>query len=130
MTRDDVQRWLDRYVDAWRTYEVEAIGDLFAADATYRYHPYDEDAVVGREAIVADWRDDQDEPGTWSARYEPWAVDGDRAVAIGESRYTNPDGSLRTLFFNTWLLRFDDDGRCVEYVESYMELPERMRADR
>ena len=107
MTRDDVQRWLDRYVD-----------------------PYDEEAVVGREAIVADWRDDQDEPGSWSAHYEPWAIDGDRAVVIGESRYTNPDGSLRTLFFNTWLLRFDDDGRCIEYVESYMELPERLRAGR
>ena len=90
MTRDDVQRWLDRYVDAWRTYEVEAIGDLFAADATYRYHPYDDEAVVGREAIVADWRDNQDEPGSWSAHYEPWAIDGDRAVAIGESRYTEP----------------------------------------
>ena len=130
MTRDDVQRWLDRYVDAWRTYEVEAIGDLFAADATYRYHPYDEEAVVGREAIVADWRDNQDEPGSWSAHYEPWAIEADRAVAIGQSRYTNPDGSLRTLFFNTWLLRFDDDGRCVEFVESYMELPERLRAGR
>ena len=46
MTRDDVQRWLDRYVDAWRTYDVAAIGGLFAADASYRYHPYDAEAVV------------------------------------------------------------------------------------
>jgi hypothetical protein len=130
MTRDDVQRWLDRYVDAWRTYDVATIGDLFAAEATYRYHPYDEDAVVGREAIVADWREDQDAPGSWSAHYEPYAVDGDRAVAIGESRYLNEDGSLRTLFFNNWLLRFDDDGRCVEFVEYFMELPDALRAGR
>lgn len=127
MTRDDVQRWLDRYVDAWRTYDPDAIGDLFAEGASYRYHPYDEDAVVGRAAIVADWRESPDAPGSWSARYEPWLVDGDRAVAIGESRYTNADGSLRTLFHNAWLLRFDADGRCVEFVEYYMELPEHLR---
>ena len=32
MTRDDVQRWLDRYVEAWRSYDPDAIGDLFAED--------------------------------------------------------------------------------------------------
>lgn len=130
MTRDDVQRWLDRYVDAWRTYHVASIGDLFAPDATYRYHPYDEEALVGREAIIASWREDQDAPASWSAHYEPYAVDGDRAVAIGHSRYLHDDGSLRTLFFNTFLLDFDADGRCLEFVESFMELPERLRAGR
>jgi hypothetical protein len=130
MTRDDVQRWLDRYVEAWRTYDAASIGDLFAPNATYRYHPYDEDALVGRAAIVDSWREDQDAPDSWSAHYEPYAVDGDRAVAIGQSRYLEDDGSLRTVFFNTFLLRFDDDGRCLEFVESYMELPERLRAGR
>ena len=71
MTRDDVQRWLDRYVDAWRTYEVEAIGDLFAADASTATTRTTRTPSVGREAIVADWRDDQDEPGSWAAHYEP-----------------------------------------------------------
>ena len=51
-------------------------------------------------------------------------------MAIGESRYTNPDGSLRDLYFNLWTLRFDDDGRCVEFVEYFMELPERLKASR
>ena len=97
VTRDDVQRWLDGYVDAWRSNDPEAIGALFAPDATYRFQPYG-DPVVGREAIVANWLEDPDEPGSWQARYEPYAVDGDRAVAIGESRYVQPDGSLRDLF--------------------------------
>jgi hypothetical protein len=35
LTHDDVQRWLDAYVDAWRTYDPAAIGALFAEDATY-----------------------------------------------------------------------------------------------
>src|SRR3712207_9125960 len=42
LTHDALQRWLDAYVDAWRTYDPAAIGALFAEDATYAYHPYDE----------------------------------------------------------------------------------------
>ena len=136
VTRDAVQQWLDRYVDAWRTYDPKAIGELFAENATYRYHPYDPEAVIGREAIVRDWTEpsgaasSRDDPDSWTAHYEPYAIDGDRAVAVGESRYTNPDGSLRDLYFNLWTLRFDDAGRCVDFVEYFMELPERLKASR
>jgi ketosteroid isomerase-like protein len=122
MTRDDVQRWLDAYVAAWRSYDPDDIGALFAEDATYRYHPYDA-PVTGREAIVADWRDDQDEAGTWEASYEPYTVDADRAVAIGESRYLEGDGSVRDLYYNVFLLRFDDGGRCTEFVEYFVAQP-------
>ena len=54
MDRTALQAWLDRYVEAWKTYDPDEIGDLFAETATYRYHPYDEDddVVTGRAAIV------------------------------------------------------------------------------
>jgi hypothetical protein len=57
MTHDDVQVWLDAYVDAWRTYDPASISTLFTQDATYAYHPWDEgEALVrGRDAIVANW---------------------------------------------------------------------------
>ena len=129
MTLDDVQHWLDRYVAAWSTYDPAAIGDLFAEDATYRYQPW-ADPVTGRDAIVASWLEDRDEPESWRAHYDAWTVDGDRATAIGESRYTNPDGSFRTLYYNLWALRFDGDKRCSDFVEYFMELPERLRAGR
>ncbi len=54
LSHDDVQGWLDRYVEAWQSYDPGAIGDLFSADADYRYHPNDE-PVRGRDAIVADY---------------------------------------------------------------------------
>ena len=126
MTHDDVQTWLDRYVDAWRTYDPAAIGDLFAEDATYRYHAYDPEPVSGRAAIVADWTEDKDDPADWKAHYEPYVVEGDRAVAIGESHYFEPDGSPRTVYYNLWTLRFDGDGRCVDFVEYFNELPKRL----
>jgi hypothetical protein len=132
MNHGDVQRWLERYIAAWSTYDPEAIGELFSEDCEYRYHPWG-DPVVGREAIVKAWiapegdQSGRDAPDSWTAHYDVWALDGDRASAFGESRYTNPDGSFRSLFYNNWLLRFDGHGRCVEFVEYYMELPERLR---
>jgi hypothetical protein len=117
VTRDDVAAWLDRYVTAWRSYDREAIGDLFSADATYRYHPYDE-PVVGREAIVESWFEEPDEPGSWEAGYEPYAVEADRAVAVGTSSYANGD-----VYDNVFTLRFDADGRCAELVEWFMKRP-------
>ena len=121
MTRDDVQRWLDGYVDAWRTYDPASIAALFADDATYAHQPYRE-PLRGRDAIVASWLESPDAAGSWEARYEPYAVDGDRAVAVGESRYLE-NGKLAALFYNVWLLRFDDEGRCSDFVEYWREHP-------
>jgi ketosteroid isomerase-like protein len=118
MTRERVQAWLDEYVAAWRSNDGDAIGELFSADASYRYHPYDDEPVRGREAIVADWLEDPDEPGSWEASFAALLVEGDRAVATGETRYA--DG--RT-FSNLFVLAFDGDGRCREFTEWYMEHP-------
>ena len=126
MTHDDVQHWLERYVAAWDTYDPEAIGALFADGAEYRYQPWAE-PIVGRDAIVASWLENKDEPGSWTAHYDAWSFDGERASAIGESRYLNADGSVRTQYHNHFALRFDGHGRCVEFVEYYMELPEKLR---
>ena len=122
MNRDDVQRWLDRYIDAWRTYRSDAIGALFSDDVSYRYQPYWE-PLRGRDAVVADWLASPDKPDSWQARFEPYAVDGDRAVATGEVRYLE-DGAIRKLYHNVWLLRFDADGRCTEFVEYWREQPQ------
>ena len=120
MTHDALQRWLDAYVEAWRTYDPAAIGALFSEDATYAYHPYDEgeEVVRGREAIVADWLEEPDEPGSWEASYRPLVVEGQRAVAEGTTSYANGD-----FFWNLWTLRFDAEDRCVEFVEWFMVRP-------
>ena len=127
MTHNDVQVWLDRYIAAWSSYDPEAIGALFSDEAEYRYQPW-ADPVVGREAIVADWLSNKDEPGTWMAHYDVWAFDGERADAVGQSRYTEPDGTLKKLYYNHFLMRFDAHGKCVEFIEYFMELPEKLRA--
>ncbi|MEA2609382.1 MAG: hypothetical protein QOJ75_1625 [Chloroflexota bacterium] len=126
MTRDDVQRWLDAYIAAWRTYDPAAIGDLFSEAAEYRFHPWDE-PVRGRDAIVRAWvapgdnESQRDEPDAWEARYEPYAVEGDRAVAVGWSRYRAEGDTPEKLYHNCYLLEFDADGRCRGFTEFFIE---------
>lgn len=117
MTHDELQAWLDAYVDAWRTYDPASIAALFTEDAKYAYHPWDEgaDLVRGRDAIVANWLAERDAPGSWEAHYRPLMVGGDRAVASGTTRYA--DGEM---FWNLWVLDFREDGRCASFVEWYM----------
>jgi len=118
-----VTQWLARYVDAWRTYDAESIGALFSDDAAYRYHPWDEDAEIvrGRAAIVANWLEEPDAPESWDAEYHAWAVAGERAVAVGVTRYLAAEGTtVDREYHNVFLLRFDNDGRCMEFTELYM----------
>lgn len=119
MTPDALQAWLDAYVAAWRSYDPAAIGALFTDDACYAYHPWDsgDEVLRGRDAIVANWLEDQDEPGSWEAAYRPGLVDGDSATAVGVTRYA--DGRV---FDNLWELRFDG-GRCADFVEWFMQRP-------
>lgn len=122
MTHDEVQAWLDRYVEAWRANDPERIGELFTDDAVYSYRPWidDEQTMRGRDAVVASWLEDPDDPGSWEAHYEPYAVEGDRAVAVGWSRYAAAGDQPERTFHNAYLLRFAPDGRCAEFREFYM----------
>jgi hypothetical protein len=121
MTRDDFAAWLDAYVAAWRSNDASDIGRLFSEDVTYSYRA-GTDVVKGRDAVVADWLKDPDDPSDWEARYEPLAIDGETHVAQGYSRYRQHDGSLKEEFSNIFVCRFDEAGQCREFTEWWMRL--------
>lgn len=122
MDHESVQTWLDNYVEAWRTYDAQKIGDLFSEDALYFFSPFDEnDPVRGRAAIVANWLEEPDAAGSWEAHYVPVAVDGSVGVAQGRTRYLRPDGTLEKEFDNIFVLHFDDAGRCTRFTDRYMQ---------
>ena len=122
MNRESLQLWLDKYVEAWRTYDPAQIGDLFSEDALYFYSPFDEhDPVRGREAIVKDWRAEPNAIGSWEARYMPVAVEDNVGVAQGRTRYLRPDGTIQREFDNIFVLHFDEAGRCARFTEWYMQ---------
>jgi hypothetical protein len=118
MERAAVIDWLNAYMHAWETYSPDAIGDLFAEDASYSFHPYDA-PVIGRQAIIDAWLKDPDAPGTFEANYKPIAIDGDMAVVNGRSRYFKD--SSRTEPTNEWdnlfVIEFDQAGRCRSFRE-------------
>ena len=126
-----VDRWLEAYVAAWKSYDRGEIAALFSEDVSYRYHPYDE-PVRGRDAVVASWLGEgdaagasaRDEPGTYEASYRTIAVDGDTAVATGRSRYRpSPGAPSHRVYHNCFVMRFDERGRCREFTEWYMKRP-------
>ena len=92
ITHESVQAWLDAYAHAWETYDADDVRALFSENAEYRWHPAD-DPEQGREAIVHDWLNpggnasDRDAQGTYKAELQPFAIDGNRAVAVGTCTY-------------------------------------------
>jgi hypothetical protein len=135
MDRSAAQAWLDAYVEAWKTYDRDQVAALFAEDATYRYHPFDsgDDVLHGREAIVSNWvepegqRERARSRGTYEAHYEPFAVDGERVVAVGTSTYY-PDATRARpdrVYDNVFLIEFDGAGRCRDFNEFFMKEPGR-----
>ena len=122
MDRSDVQAWLDRYIEAWKANESEPIRALFTEDVVYRWRPYESyPAAHGIDAVVEAWLGEtRDDPDSWDARYQPYAVDGDRAAATGFSRYFATAEDPEKTYHNVFLMRFAPDGRCSEFTELYM----------
>ncbi len=106
--KKSVATWLQAYVQAWKSYDEKAIGELFSENAIYSYHPYRE-PIHGRDAIVDLWIKDPDPKGTYDGSYEPIMIEGDRAVAHGRSLYFEEDRkTLKTEFDNIFVLQFDE----------------------
>jgi len=127
----EVDRWLRAYIDAWKSYDRDQIGELFAEDVKYRYRPYD-DPVEGRDAVVRSWLGEEaqagtssrDEQGTYDAAYRAVAVDGDVAVATGISSYlARPGGPVEQVYDNCFVMRFDSAGRCRDFTEWFVQRP-------
>jgi ketosteroid isomerase-like protein len=127
MTKADVDAWLTRYIAAWQSYDPNQITALFTDDVEYRYQPWDE-PVVGSETIAKSWveAERKDEPDSWEADYSCIAIDGDVAVATGYSKYLTPEGTIRTIYDNCFVMRFAADGRCASFTEFYMERPDQV----
>lgn len=123
LTREAVDEWLNAYSGAWLTYDPEVIGKLFSDDATYAYSPYGE-PIRGREAIVANWLENRDEPGTYTSEYHVVMAEGLEAVANGRSQYFGEDHqTIIREYDNIFLLTFNDVGQCRVFTEWFMERP-------
>ena len=114
MTRGDLSRWVDAYEAAWRTPGTDAVGDLFAADATYRTAPF-ERPYVGLDAIRAFWDAEREGPDeVFAMSYEIVAVEGDTGVVRVEVEYEDP---VDRVYRDLWIVSLDEDRRCTAFEE-------------
>jgi hypothetical protein len=116
MDQKGVESWVEGYVRAWNTNDPGEIGQLFSAEAIYYTGPFDE-PWQGREAIITNWLNRKDEAGKFDFRYQVLAVTADLGIVRGWTRYVEP---VRE-YSNLWLIRFDDQGRCAEFTEWWVE---------
>ena len=123
VTTETVASWIAAYLDAWRSYDADAIADLFSKDATYAYNPW-ETPMRGNTTIAESWLSDRDEPGTWEADYRPVLIKDEAAIIVGETRYA--DGHS---YSNLFQVMFDEDGRCASFVEWYIRHPKTKPGD-
>lgn len=116
--RDRFERWMQGYLDCWASNDPEAIGSLFSADCKYHTQAFRE-PWAGRERIVAGWLERADWQGEWDFEYHWVAVDGDTGVLEGLTTYHTQG----TAFHNVWFITLDEDGRCTEFKEMWVERP-------
>ncbi len=123
ISHESVALWLRNYVDAWKSYNPDAIRALFSEDARYYHSPYSE-AIEGREAIIANWLNDRDKAGTYTGDYRLMASNGNLVVVNGRSSYFEDDGkTLRREYDNIFVLEFNETGHCTLFKEWYMVKP-------
>lgn len=108
--------WMDEYVLAWSSNDEAHIRALFTEDAVYdpqtaggEWHGLDE--------IVTRWIEIDDSEDNWEFEWLPLVEADDLAVVVGRTSYLQPPTTYRNLF----VIRFDDDGRCRDFTEWYIE---------
>ena len=105
---------------------------LFSEDGEYRYSPTPTSRrLQGRDAIVDDWLDGKDEPGTYDAQVR---AAGDRrrdlTWPVADPKYFNADGAQRDEYWNVYVCRFNDEGECATFTEYWMQNRQYRKASR
>jgi hypothetical protein len=118
--RPALEAWIELYEHAWRSPGTALLSELFAPEATYSMAPFAE-PQRGLEAIERLWEAERDGPDEeFLLGTEIVAVEGDTAVVRVEVRYARPPRHYRDL----WIVRLDDQGRCIAFEEWPFSPPE------
>ena len=111
-TDQAVRRWIDRWLNGWRALDPEPIVALYADDCFFLSHPFREHERPEHFVVRAFGEEELAEP--WFG--EP-IVNGERA-AVEWRAYVRENGRDVTLA-GTSLLRFREDGQCVEQRDAW-----------
>ncbi len=118
----DIDRWLTRYQEAWRTDDPGRVAALFTDKARYHSAPWRE-PIVGAPAVSDWWRAMGESRLPWSFDCQVIARNEDLYVVRAVTRYPEgTDGEPGPLeFHNLWLVTLSGD-RAREFVEYFMQV--------
>ena len=123
MNSESLLTWLEGYRLAWEARDPEAVGRLFAEDATYSETPFTQ-PMHGRVAIQKYWSEavakaqEQIRFG-----YEVLAVAEDSAIAHWWASFVRVATKARVSLDGVFLLAFDTAGLCRELREWWVRKP-------
>ena len=115
--------WLNRYADAWRAGDADAIVELFEPDATYQEAPFAE-PLEGREAIRDYWAQGVRHTKR-DVEYEAQALAMSDDVGLAHwhgSFTTTPPDERRVELDGILMAAIDADGRCSAFREWWHRL--------
>lgn len=121
-TPDEFYRWLDGYRDALIRFDAKAAVELFGNDASYQESPFAK-PMYGRAQILAYWEMVAGVMRDVDFSFDVLAVAGDVGVAHVRDTLTRVPSGRRSSYDGIFFARFDDELRCVEFREWWVELP-------
>src|SRR5688572_8259389 len=110
--RDDVDRWIARYEQAWRSPHLEELNEVFPERVAYVKSPWSE-PILGLAQLGRFWehaRTGPDEDFRMTSSIV--AVEGRTAVVRVAVDYGSGER-----WRDLWVLTFDDEGRCEAFEE-------------
>ena len=114
MDRAALTRWIELYVELWRTAGTDRLSELFTDDATYSAGPF-EPTRRGLAAIAELWDGERESPDeAFRITTEIVAVDGDTGIARIEVWYDDPPPRH---YKDLWIVHLDASGRCTHFEE-------------
>lgn len=117
-----LRRWIDAYAAAWESRDPDAIAALFTVDGVYRSEPWQ--AWIGREQIVAGWRERAKARGGAAFHWWHLARDGDLWVVEARSRHRKRRREHAAL----WLVELDGEGPARGFSAWTKQVPEGFRS--
>ena len=119
---EEFSRWLEGYRQAMVDLDAEAAGELFSAEAVYVESPFAE-PIHGRSDIVKYWRMVAEVMRDVEFRSEVLATTDDVGVARVNDALTRVASGRRSRYDGIFYARFDNELRCAEFREWWVELP-------
>lgn len=111
MTYDQVDKWIEKYVEAWRDNDAPKLAGLFSNQATYKETPWS-NTIQGLSNIEKFWKEVCSSQGDFETRSKIIAVKGATAEVHLNVMYKSDKPSK---WQDVWVLTFNSEGLCDSY---------------